>query len=121
MARRAAAEPKTARGLRGDLDTIVLKALKKSPVERYPSVTAFADDIRRYLSHETVSARPDSLGYRAAKFVRRNRLAVGLSFGPRGRYEIAPFLQHVSNAKIKLPNDGLTYFGVTMRFALDPP
>ena len=49
------------------------------------------------------------------------RLAAGLSFGPHGRYEIAPFVQHVSNARIKLPNDGLTYFGVTMRFALDPP
>jgi eukaryotic-like serine/threonine-protein kinase len=76
---RGLAPAKLEKILRGDLDTIVLKALKKSPVERYPSVTAFADDIRRYLSHETVSARPDSLGYRAAKFVRRNRLAVGLS------------------------------------------
>jgi serine/threonine-protein kinase len=65
--------------LRGDLDTIVLTALKKNPAERYASVTVFADDIRRYLAHEPVSARPDSLGYRAAKFVRRNRLAVGLS------------------------------------------
>ena len=64
--------------LRGDLDNIVAKALKKKPSERYPSVTAFADDIRRYLKHEPVSARPDSLGYRTAKFVRRNRLAVGL-------------------------------------------
>ena len=65
--------------LRGDLDTIALTALKKNPAERYASVTAFADDIRRYLAHEPVRARPDSLGYRAAKFVRRNRLAVGLS------------------------------------------
>jgi lipid A 3-O-deacylase len=47
------------------------------------------------------------------------RLAVGLSFGPHGRYEIAPFFQHVSNAKLKEPNDGLTYFGVTVRLALD--
>jgi serine/threonine-protein kinase len=67
------------KALRGDLDTIVLAALKKSPAERYPSVTAFAEDIRHYLTNEPVSARPDSLGYRAAKFVRRNRLAVGLS------------------------------------------
>ena len=48
------------------------------------------------------------------------RLAAGVSFGPHGRYEIASFVQHVSNAKIKLPNDGLTYFGVTIRLALDP-
>jgi serine/threonine-protein kinase len=64
--------------VRGDLDTIVLKALKKIPAERYPSVSAFTDDIRRFLAHEPVSARPDSLSYRTAKFVRRNRLAVGL-------------------------------------------
>ena len=65
--------------LRGDLDTIVAKALKKSPRERYTSVTALADDLRRYLQHEPIGARPDALGYRAAKFVRRNRLAVALA------------------------------------------
>ncbi|HJY40073.1 MAG TPA: tetratricopeptide repeat protein, partial [Steroidobacteraceae bacterium] len=66
-----------ARALRGDLDNIVLKALKKNPAERYPNVEALAEDLRRYLSHEPVSARPDSLGYRAGKFIMRNRLAVG--------------------------------------------
>jgi tetratricopeptide (TPR) repeat protein len=65
--------------LRGDLDTIVAKALKKSPQERYPSVTALADDIGRYLNHEPIRARPDTFSYRAAKFVRRNRTAVALS------------------------------------------
>lgn len=66
-----------ARELRGDLDTIILKALKKSSAERYPNVAAFAEDLRRYLHHEPVSARPDSLAYRAGKFVMRNGLAVG--------------------------------------------
>lgn len=47
------------------------------------------------------------------------RIAAGVSFGPRDRYEIAPFFQHVSNAKIKEPNDGLTYWGVTIRLALE--
>ena len=70
---------KLRKALRGDLDTIVLKALKKNPGERYSSVTAFADDVRRFLAHEPVSARPDSLGYRTAKFVARNRVAVTLS------------------------------------------
>jgi serine/threonine-protein kinase len=65
-----------ARALRGDLDNIVLKALKKSPGERYESVEAFAEDLRRYLAHEPVGARPDSFAYRASKFVARNRLAV---------------------------------------------
>jgi serine/threonine-protein kinase len=67
------------RVLRGDLDNIVAKTLKKSPSERYPSVDALADDLRRFLAHEPVSARPDSLGYRAARFVRRNRTGVALA------------------------------------------
>lgn len=65
--------------LRGDLDNIVAKALRKRPDERYPSVEAFADDLRRYLRHEPVSARPDTLSYRAAKFVRRHPLGVSTS------------------------------------------
>ena len=66
-----------ARALRGDLDNIILKALKKSPAERYPTVEAFAEDLRRHLNHEPVSARADSFAYRTGKFVVRNRLAVG--------------------------------------------
>lgn len=68
--------PKLRPALRGDLDTIVIKALRKNPAQRYASVTAFADDLRRYLAHETISARPDALAYRARKFVRRNRVPV---------------------------------------------
>jgi len=60
------------RALRGDLDTIVAKALKKNTAERYASVTALADDLRRFLRHEPISARPDTLRYRANRFVRRH-------------------------------------------------
>ena len=67
------------RAFAGDLDNIVAKALKKVPAERYLTVGALADDIRRYLSHEPVSARADSFGYRAGKFVRRHRLQVTLA------------------------------------------
>ena len=74
---RATVAHKLARTLRGDLDNIVAKALKKQATERYPTVAALADDLRRYLEHEPVSARADSLTYRASKFVRRYRLAVG--------------------------------------------
>src|SRR5262249_32755120 len=63
--------------LRGDLDNIVAKALKKAPDQRYFTVDGFAEDLRRYLHHEPVSARADSLVYRAAKFVRRHRVGVG--------------------------------------------
>ncbi len=64
------------RVLKGDLDTIVAKALKKNPGERYGSVTALADDLRHYLAQEPIGARPDTLAYRAAKFARRNRRGV---------------------------------------------
>jgi len=64
------------RRLRGDLDTILAKALKKAPRERYASVSAFAEDLRRHLRHEPVLARPDTWTYRVGRFVRRNRIGV---------------------------------------------
>jgi serine/threonine protein kinase len=80
MATERATTPDKLRSLlRGDLDTILAKALKKDPCERYGSVTALADDLRRYLRDQPISARPDTLTYRTAKFVRRNRMAVILS------------------------------------------
>jgi serine/threonine protein kinase len=69
-------DARSRRSLRGDLDTIVAKALKKAPAERYASVTAFADDLRRYLRHLPISARPEALSYRATRFARRNWLPV---------------------------------------------
>jgi serine/threonine-protein kinase len=73
----AVAEDEGARSrLRGDLDTILLKALKKDPSERYPTVDAFMADIERYLEGRPVLARPDSAAYRFRKFVGRNRLMV---------------------------------------------
>jgi len=67
---------KLSRELRGDLDNIVAKALKKSPAERYGTVAVFADDLHRWLNHEPVSAQRDSLTYRMRKHVRRHRVAV---------------------------------------------
>ena len=63
----------------GDLDNIVLKALKKQPGDRYATVTALGADLRHFLAHEPVSARADSPWYRARKFVRRNRLPVAVA------------------------------------------
>lgn len=67
---------RSGRDYRGDLDNIVAKALRKDPAHRYPTVAALADDLRRHLAHEPVLARPDTWGYRARKFARRNRAAV---------------------------------------------
>lgn len=58
-------------GVHGDLATILAKALKGAPAERYPSAAAFAEDLRRYLDQEPIAARPDTLGYRSSKFLRR--------------------------------------------------
>lgn len=67
-----------ARLLKGDLDLIVAKALKKQPAERYANAQALADDLQRWLVHEPVRVRPDSHLYVLGRFVRRNRWAVGL-------------------------------------------
>jgi serine/threonine-protein kinase len=64
------------RELEGDLDNILAKALKKAPEERYANAAAFADDLRRYLHQEPVTARADTISYRVGKFVRRHRAAV---------------------------------------------
>ncbi|RTL41594.1 MAG: serine/threonine protein kinase [Burkholderiales bacterium] len=62
-----------ARALRGDVDTIVAKALKKLPADRYGNAQALADDLRRWLAHEPISARPDRGLYVLGRFVRRHR------------------------------------------------
>lgn len=64
------------RTLSGDLDAIILKALRKAPADRYATVDALRDDLRRYTNEEPVRARGDARAYRVRKFVRRHRLAV---------------------------------------------
>jgi serine/threonine-protein kinase len=67
------------RTLAGDLDNICLMALRREPARRYPSAAAFAEDVQRYLDSRPVRARPDTLGYRAHKFVRRNAVQVAVA------------------------------------------
>ena len=57
----------------GDLETIFGKALRKEPAQRYATMQAFTDDLRRFLAHEPIAARPASFGYLAARFARRHR------------------------------------------------
>ena len=64
------------RQLRGDVDTMLVKALQKDPAQRYTSAEAFAADLHRHLEGRPVLAQPTSRRYRSAKFVRRNRLAL---------------------------------------------
>jgi serine/threonine protein kinase len=72
----AATTPEARRALRGDLDAILNRGLKKSTTQRYASVESFAQDMQHFLRGEPVLARPDSRRYRVSKFVRRHRLAV---------------------------------------------
>jgi hypothetical protein len=67
---------KLQRQLRGDLDNIVLMAMRKDPQRRYASVEQFSEDIQRHLDGLPVLACQDTLSYRSAKFIRRNRIAV---------------------------------------------
>jgi len=70
---------KLSRRLRGDLDTIVLMALRADPARRYDSVERFAEDIRRHLDHLPVVARKATLGYRTRSFALRYRIGIGAS------------------------------------------
>ncbi|MEL7364197.1 MAG: hypothetical protein AAFN13_19130, partial [Bacteroidota bacterium] len=67
------------RALRGDLDAICLKALRRDPNARYPSVEAFHDDLLRTLDGRPVAARDGATAYRVGRFVRRHALAVSFA------------------------------------------
>ena len=75
----AAAPPKWCEALRGDLDMILLQALRKEPERRYPTVAALAEDVERHLQSEPVHAHADTIRYRTGKFLRRNRVAAIVS------------------------------------------
>ena len=66
--------------IRKDLDWILHKSLDKDRTRRYDTATGFAADVKKYLEDEPVGARPPSIQYRSAKFIKRNRLGVGISF-----------------------------------------
>ncbi|MEM1269929.1 MAG: protein kinase, partial [Bacteroidota bacterium] len=75
-ANRSSTADRLRRQLRGDLDNILLKALRKEPEHRYASVDRLTSDLQRYLANEPVEARQPTLAYRAGKFIRRHRAGV---------------------------------------------
>src|SRR5690606_6908203 len=72
-------DPRVQRELRGDLDLIVMKALRKEPAQRYASVQELADDVRRHLSGHAVRARRPTTAYLTSRFVKRHGLAVAVA------------------------------------------
>ncbi len=116
--RRLAAE------LRGDVETIVAKALKKWPQERYANAAEFADDVRRYLAHEPIAARPDSRLYRVAKFVQRHRTGVAAAtiavFALGGGVGVALWQAHEAQAQ-RVQAEGLIEYMIgDLRKKLEP-
>ncbi len=93
------------RQLRGDLDTIVLAALRKDPARRYASVGALTDDLRRHLTGQPVRARTDSVPYRLGKFVRRNRAGVAAGIA---------LLAAIAVAVVEWPRTGADADGPTL-------
>lgn len=85
-------DARTRRRLRGDLDAIVAKALISDPAGRYEGVSALAEDVRRHLRGETISARPDTLTYRAATFMRRHPWPVTASILTVGLLSVGLFV-----------------------------
>src|SRR5262245_22187605 len=78
-AARATTPDRLRRALGGDLEIVLAKALKPNPEEGYESVAEFADDLRRVLDNQPISARRDSVAYRASRLVRRHRQGLALT------------------------------------------
>ncbi|HEY7162101.1 MAG TPA: serine/threonine-protein kinase, partial [Acidobacteriota bacterium] len=91
------------RRLRGDLDNIVLMAMRKEPQRRYQYVDQLSEDIRRHLQGLPIIAHKDTFSYRAAKFIRRNKIALSIAFVTLLTFAIAAsVIQWRADQKAKL-------------------
>jgi len=93
------------RRLRGDLDMIILMALRKEAERRYPSVEALADDLRRHLDGLPVHAQTDRWTYRSAKFVRRHAVGVAVAAGMALLLVVFGGLMTVQSARTAVERD----------------
>lgn len=93
--------------LRGDLDNIVLMALRKEPQRRYASAEQFSGDLGRYLSGMPVQARQDTFVYRASKFVRRHAVGVGLTVAALVLLSTATVMLYRQGVQLALQRDDL--------------
>ncbi len=109
------------RRLRGDLDNIILMALRKEPERRYQSVDHLSEDIRRHLQGLPISARKDTIAYRTARFVLRNRIAVSISvLALLTMAFLGSFMQWRANKQAKLFQEfgqEVTRIEASMRYA----
>ena len=94
-----AASPEAARQLRGDLDMIVLAAMRKEPHRRYASAEHLAEDVRRYLDGQPVAARGESVVYRAKKFVGRHQAALAASAAAVGLLAYLGVMDHLDRRR----------------------
>ena len=111
------------RRLRGDLDNIVLMALRKEPQRRYGSVEALSEDVRRYLEGRPVTARKATTWYRASKFVRRNAVGVAaaaLLFALAVSFAVAMAVQSRRIARERDKAERLSSFMVDLFKVSDP-
>jgi serine/threonine-protein kinase len=89
LASATASDPAARKALRGDLDAVLNKALKKRPAERYDTVEAFAADLRRSLEGRRVEARADTLRYRVSRLLRRHRVPLLAGAGTAVAFSVA--------------------------------
>jgi serine/threonine-protein kinase len=111
-----ASDKTTARQLRGELDAILAKALRRDPARRYATADAFANDVERHLGGERVLAQPDSLAYRIRKTLQRHRAA----FAATGAIAMAVLSgTAISIVQAKRANDAAERARVVKEFVVD--
>ena len=120
---RGSTMPRLRRRLKGDLDNIALKALRKEPERRYASARALHEDIDNYLANRPISARPDAFAYRTGKFVRRHRamVAIACAFVLLAVFSVAQIIEQRNRAEAQAATaERISSFLVSMLESANP-